>query len=56
MGRHSAPEGHGGTLPENEYVGDYHPVAIPDNPECCTPGQLAEKVEQIDTAYGDPSS
>ena len=46
-------QGNGGTLPESEYVGEYTPVAVPDNPQCCTPETLAEKVQQIDSAYGE---
>jgi len=53
MGKHSQPEGHGGTLPESEYVGEYRPVGIPDNPQCCTEEELQSKVDQIDRAYGD---
>lgn len=49
MGKHAAPDGFDGT--GGELIGEYHPVAIPDNPQCCTPEQLADKVEQIDNAY-----
>lgn len=53
MGKHSAPQGHGGTLPEGEYVGDYKHVAVPTETDCCKPGELKSKVDQIDRAYGD---
>lgn len=47
MGKH----GRGGSIPEDDYVGDYKHVSVPDNPQCCTPEQLDNKVDQIDNAY-----
>ena len=57
MSKHSAPEGssqgRGSTLPEDQYIGEYRPVAVPTESDCCKPGELESKVNQIDQAYGD---
>ena len=55
MGKHARSEGHGGTLPEDQYIGEYRPVAVPNSGGCCcnASGELESKVDQIDRAYGD---
>lgn len=54
MGKHSAPSGRGGSIPDSELVGDYQPVSVPTSGGCCeNSGDLESKVDQIDRAYGD---
>lgn len=53
MGKHSSDSGHGGVLPESaleQTLSDYVLSPVNNEPDCCTPQQLADKVSQIDNA------
>lgn len=58
MGKHNKEtHGHGGTLPEETLlestISDKILSPTTRDPDCCTPAQLVDKVQQIDNAYGD---
>lgn len=55
MGKHNANSGHGGTLPEEtlleQTISDRVVSPTSNEPDCCTPADLADKVNQVDRAY-----
>lgn len=52
MGEHNGPEVANPEVLES-LLSDYSPPSVPTQAPCCTPETLADKVQQVDRAYGD---
>ena len=52
MGKHDGGEVANPEVLES-LLGEYSPTQVPTQSDCCTPETLADKVAQVDRAYGD---